>query len=159
MTTNFKIAIRSAQLSDGPQIGQLIYDTVRTVNRKDYTEDQVVAWAPDPVIFSVYDEGFAYVAESDGVILGFAYLTPKGLLSRFYVHRDFQGQGVGSRLLEVIEHKALEEGIKKMTTEASITAKPFFLAKGFIIQEQQTVVFRNTQFINYKMYKYIANKD
>ncbi len=40
-----------------------------------------------------------------------------------------------------------------MTTEASITAKPFFLAKGWQIDEQQTVILREVSFINYKMHK------
>jgi len=40
-------------------------------------------------------------------------------------------------------------------TESSITAKPFFLRKGFRIISQQTVEFRNTQFINFRMEKYL----
>lgn len=32
---NAKIEIRPANPKDGKQIGQLIYDTVRTINRKD----------------------------------------------------------------------------------------------------------------------------
>ena len=38
MNTNIKI--RLAHPDDAKQIGQLIYDTVRTINRKDYNQQQ-----------------------------------------------------------------------------------------------------------------------
>jgi N-acetylglutamate synthase-like GNAT family acetyltransferase len=149
------IQIRPAEPKDGPQIGQLIYETVHTVNRKDYSEKQVKAWAPDEVIFSTY-EGFAYVAELERRILGFANLTPAGYLHRLYVHKEFQGQKIASRLLKVLEAKAQELGLQEITTESSITAKPFFLAQGFLVLAEQTKVLRGVSFINFKMLKRIS---
>ncbi|MBA3603739.1 MAG: GNAT family N-acetyltransferase [Parachlamydiaceae bacterium] len=67
--------------------------------------------------------------------------------------KDFQGQGIGKLLLETLENKAKTLNLIEMTTEASITAKPFFLAKGWQIDEQQTVILREVSFINYKMHK------
>ncbi len=151
-----KLHIRSAALTDGPQIGQLIYDTVHTINRKDYSAAQVQAWAPDEVIFSTYDNCYAFVAEMDERIVGFANLTPVGYLHRLYVHKDFQGQGIASHLLESIESKAHELGLLEITTESSITAKPFFLAHGFVVQTEQTKILRGTSFINFKMCKKIS---
>lgn len=147
------IQIRLAEPSDGPQIGQLIYDTVRAVNRKDYSQDQVKAWAPDPVIFSTYDPSYAFVAESNRKILGFANLTSTGYLNRLYVHKDFQGQGIASHLVQAIEAKARELGLHEITTESSITAKPFFLAQGFVVQQEQVKVLRGVSFTNFKMFK------
>jgi putative acetyltransferase len=40
-----------------------------------------------------------------------------------------------------------------MVTEASITAKPFFIHQGFDVNEQQLVQVRGQAFINYKMQK------
>jgi GNAT superfamily N-acetyltransferase len=153
---NIEIKIRPVQLEDGKQIGQLIYDTVRSINRKDYDQQQVEAWAPDSFIFSTYEESFAYVAEHNGLILGFGNLTTRGYLHRFYVHKDFQGQGIGSLLLETLEFKAQALGLKEITTEASITAKPFFLAKGWIVKKQQSKFLRGESFINYKMSKKLS---
>jgi len=147
------IKVRLAEPKDGPQIGQLIYDTVRKVNRKDYSQEQVKAWAPDPVIFSSYDPSYAYVAEENHRILGFANLTSRGYLNRLYVHKDFQGRGIGSRLLQALEEKAQELGLYEITTESSLTAKPFFLAHGFVAQQEQIKVLRGVSFINFKMYK------
>jgi N-acetylglutamate synthase-like GNAT family acetyltransferase len=149
------IHIRPAEPKDGPEIGQLIYETVRTINRRDYSEEQVKAWAPDERIFSTY-EGFAYVAELKDQILGFANLTPAGYLHRLYVHKDFQGQGIASRLLKVLEAKAQELGLLEIVTESSITSKPFFLAHGFLVQTEQTKLLREVSFTNFKMVKKIS---
>lgn len=150
------IKIRSAQPEDGKQIGQLIYDTVHTINRRDYSEQQVGAWAPDPLTYSTWNESFAYVAELNGVIAGFGNLTPTGYLHRFYIHKDFQGKGIGTLLLKVLENKAQKLGLKEISTEASVTAKSFFQAQGWIVEKQQTKVLREVLFINYKMRKKIC---
>lgn len=154
---NNEIEIRPAHLDDGKQIGQIIYDTVRSINRKDYSQQQVEAWAPDPFIFSTYEESYAFVAELKGLIVGFGNLTSSGYLHRFYVHKEFQGQRIGSLLLKSLEDKARALGLKEITTEASITAKPFFLAKGWIVKEQQAKIWRDVSFINYKMHKKICS--
>lgn len=156
MEKHFNIRVRLAQPKDGKQIGQLIYDTVRTINRKDYSELQVGAWAPDPVIFSTFDESYAFVAELGNKIVGFANLTSAGYLHRLYVHKDFQGQGIGSLLLDALEAKARSAGLKELTTEASITAKPFFMARGWVVKAEQTKILREVSFINFKMYKKIG---
>ncbi len=150
---NTQILIRFATPEDAQQIGQFIYDTIRSINIKDYDEKQVKTWAPDPFIYSKYDDSYAYVADINGLIVGFANLTHSGYLNRFYIHKDFQGQGIGKLLLETLENKAITLNLIEMTTEASITAKPFFLAKGWVTDEQQTVVLREVSFINYKMHK------
>ena len=155
MVANFlnNLSIRPARQEDGWQIGQLIYETVRSINSRDYTEEQVKIWAPDPYIYSTYEDSYAYVADLDGKILGFSNLTHEGYLHRFYVHKNFQNQGIGSRLLDAIETKAKILDLKQIHTEASVTAKPFFLAKGYLIKEEQIKTLRGMKFINYKMYK------
>ncbi|MBN9377148.1 MAG: hypothetical protein BGO14_04800 [Chlamydiales bacterium 38-26] len=158
MVANFlnNISIRPAQQEDGGQIGQLIYETVRSINCRDYTEEQVKIWAPDPYIYSTYEDSYAYVADLDAKVLGFSNLTREGYLHRFYVHKNFQNQGIGSRLLDEIERKAKILDLKEIHTESSITAKPFFLAKGYVLREEQIKILRGMKFINYKMYKILG---
>ena len=143
---------RRARHEDGQMIGQLIYDTVRAVNIKDYSPAQVETWVPDPSIYTTFD-GIAFVVEKEGKIIGFANLREKGLLHRLYVHKDHQGEGVGSLLLEALEKEALRLGWKKLETEASITAKQFFERKGFHVSQEQIVTLRGVNFVNYRMEK------
>jgi GNAT superfamily N-acetyltransferase len=44
-------------------------------------------------------DGFVRVAESDGVLLGFVVVAPKGV-AMLYVKRGFRGDGIGLRLLQ-----------------------------------------------------------
>lgn len=145
--------VRTACQEDASLIGQLIYDTVRSINIRDYSQAQVEAWAPDAIIFSTYAESFAYVVEEEGQILGFANITAEGYLNRFYIHHQFQGKGIGKLLLRAIEERTQSLHLEKMTTEASITARPFFISQGWVVVEQQTVDLRGLSFINFKMKK------
>ncbi len=147
-----KILIRAANERDAEQIGRLIYDTVRGINSRDYSQEQVEAWAPNENFFCEY-EGYGFVADIDGKVVGFCNLTDGAILHRFFVHKDYQGLGIGSKLLAQIERKGSELGFNELNTEASITAKPFFLANGWELISEQTKSFRGMNFINYKMFK------
>jgi GNAT superfamily N-acetyltransferase len=160
MTNNLPIQIRPYRLSDQSHIGQLFYDTVHTVNRKDYTQHQVDAWAPDTSKTGQFprplEKNYSYIAEKNGLIIGFGDISSDGYLDRLFVHKDFQRCGVASKLLKVLESKAKDLHLTEITTEASITAKPFFLAKGYLVKEEQVKVVKDTTLTNFKMYKKIS---
>ncbi|MBF2003494.1 MAG: GNAT family N-acetyltransferase [Synechococcales cyanobacterium M58_A2018_015] len=157
------ITLRLFQPQDATAIAQLFHDTVRTINRRDYSAEQVAAWAPDDLNFrdwaTVCAQRWTYVAETAGQIVGFAELEPHGHIDCFYCHKDFQGQGIGRRLYEAIEAKAQELELRQLDVEASITAKPFFQRLGFVVVTPQQVTRRGqtfTQtFTNYVMTKRI----
>ncbi len=144
--------IRPALPTDGKAIGQLIFDTVRSVNIKDYSPAQIETWVPDPSTYCLFD-GIPFVVEKNGVILGFANLLPEGLIHRLYVHKDYQGQGVGKKLLEEIEKEAKKLGHSRIFTESSITAKAFFEKNGFLVEREQVKTLRSVNFVNYLMIK------
>lgn len=150
------MVIRAANDLDSEQISKLIYETVRGINIRDYNQEQVEAWAPADDFFQKY-EGHGFVADRDGKIVGFCNLTDSAILHRFYVHKDFQGMGIGRKILEQVEKKGVELGFKEMNTEASITAKPFFIANGWELISEQKKTLRGMEFINYKMFKMLKN--
>ncbi|RFT67736.1 N-acetyltransferase [Bacillus clarus] len=47
-----------------------------------------------------------------------------------FTHKDHQGRGIASRLLQKLEEAAMKLGDKEIYIEASITAKHFFENKG-----------------------------
>ena len=155
------IQIRRFHPQDAHQIAQLFHDTIRQVNLGDYTLAQVHAWAPDNLNFRNWVEAcsarITYVADDGGVIAGFGELETSGHIDCFYCHKDYQGQGVGRRLYQTIEIKALNLSLPRLFVEASITARPFFERMGFlIIKEQQ--VFRRGQFLtNFVMEKWLSD--
>ncbi|RCJ38574.1 acetyltransferase [Nostoc punctiforme NIES-2108] len=152
--------IRIYEIADTKEIMKLFYDTIHEVNIRDYTEEQVAAWAPANMDIEVWIKSlgskFTYVAEEDKII-GFGELEANGHIDRFYCHKDFQRKGVGKKILEQIELKANSLGVEKLFTEASITAKPFFESQGFIVIKKQEVERRGQKLINFVMEKDFKN--
>ena len=101
--------------------------------------------------------GFAarptFIAEIDGVIIGFSDLEPDGHIHMMYVHADHQGKGVATTLLGYIEGKARQAGVSRLYSEISLTARPFFDRRGFIVLAQQEVPLRGQTLINFRMEK------
>ena len=144
--------IRNYQSSDCQKAIDLFYDTVHTVNAKNYDEKQLSAWAPKDVDLTKWNQSlmnnFCLVAEINGEIVGFGDITQDGYLDHLYVHKDFQGQGIASMLCDRLE--AISDEI---ITHASITAKGFFLKRRYQVINKQTVVRREIELVNYVMKK------
>ena len=148
--------IRKAMPDDIDELKQLYFDTIVIVNKKDYTEEQVQAWASTAYrsngLLKRMNEQYFFVAESeDKKIIGFASLAKSGYLDLLYVHKYFQRRGVAKQLLQKITDTAIELNISRLETDASITAKPFFEKHNFTTIRQQTVTLGNIDLINYKM--------
>jgi putative acetyltransferase len=93
------------------------------------------------------------VAEDGKLIVGFGELAANGHIHCFYCHKNYQRCGVGSQIYQAIETQALELGLTRLFTEASITAQPFFDRMGFALVREQKVSCRGETFINYGMEK------
>ena len=152
--------VRTYEIGDTKQIVKLFYDTVHEVNIRDYTKAQVDAWAPANIDLETWTKSlnskYTFVAEEADKILGFGELEASGHIDCFYCHKDFQRQGVGRIILGKIDAKARSLGIKKLYTEASITAKTFFESQGFMVVKKQEVERRGQKLINFAMEKLIS---
>lgn len=131
--------LRRYNVSDTKQLCDIYYNTVHQVNKIDYTEEELEAWAPSN---SYNEESYKkdterwkrinpFVVEENGMVLGFAELEEEGHINLFFVHHEHQGRGVGTLLLNACIDEAKKLRYEKIITEVSITAKPFFLSKGF----------------------------
>ncbi|NJO80133.1 MAG: GNAT family N-acetyltransferase [Cyanobacteria bacterium RM1_2_2] len=155
--------IRLFRPEDADQISQLFHQTVREINLRDYSSQQVKAWAPDDLNFRNWAEVCAsrdtFVADDAGVIAGFGELEANGHIDCFYCHKDYQRRGVGRQIYQAIEARARELKLNCLFVEASITAKPFFERLGFTGGNAQQVTRRGVTFTNYRMEKYLTNHD
>ena len=142
MNKETHVRIREIKAEDLEAIVNLFRETVHHVNVKDYTSEQLFVWAPlhmhhsDARWKSLLDN-IAYLVEIDDVIVGFADSSTEGYLDRLFVHKDYQRQGIASQLVKKLESLLLLRGVKKITTEASITAKPFFERIGYFVVKEQ----------------------
>lgn len=137
------IEIRPYRPDDCPELAELFYDTVHTVNRADYSNEQLNAWASGHVDINAWNRSFlshkTVIAEIGSVIVGFGdidisvecSICAKGYIDRLYVHRDYQRRGIGRAIISALEKYATENAVREITTYASLTAKPFFEAMGY----------------------------
>lgn len=154
-------SIRTATFSDIPILKELYQNTILTVNRKDYSAEEVEDWASCGDDITHLQRSFAeqhyIVAENHRQdIAGFASINDKGYMHTLFVHKDFQHQGVATLLYKYLEAYAQKKGIERITSEVSITAKPFFERQGFHVDEEQRRKANKLCLTNYKMSKSIV---
>lgn len=151
------LQLRPYQSSDLQDLGKLFYETIHIVNQKDYTPEQLQAWAPTRTAPVGWHERFLHtftqIAVLENKIVGFGNIEKTGYLDCFYVHHAYQSCGIGTAICDKLEQYAMQQGAQQITVHASITAKSFFQKRGYdLIQEQ--LVKRNDVFLkNYKMQK------
>lgn len=145
--------LRKYKTSDCEQLAELFYNTVHSVNAKDYTEEQLNVWATGQVDLEKWNqslqEHYSIVAVEDEVIVGFGDIDKTGYLDRLFVHAEYQGKGIATVICN-----QLEQTVKgTITTHASITAKPFFEKRGYKVVEEQQVERQGIYLANFVMIK------
>lgn len=146
--------IREYQSADCGELAELFYNTVQTVNAKDYTKEQLDVWATGTIDLKKWDESFlkhhTVVAVENNVIVGFGDIDDSGYLDRLFVHKDHQGEGIASAICNELEYSV--DG-KKITTHSSITARLFFEHRGYRVIREQTVIRNGIPLTNFIMEK------
>ena len=71
----------------------MFYNTVHSVNAKDYTEEQLNVWATGGVDLQEWNQSFlkhkTVVAVDDDEIVGFGDIDQSGYLDRLYVQMNY----------------------------------------------------------------------
>ena len=153
--------IRQGSPWDIPALAAMVGETILCVNRRDYILRQVEAWAGRASCRERWADLFAselvfWVAEQGGKIVGVSSVDPHGYLHSLFVHKDFQGQGIATALLFRAQDWAAGKGAGELTTEASITARPFFMKNGFFQEQEQVVEVSGVTMNNFRMRKILA---
>ena len=120
---------------------------VREVARRDYSLEQVSAWAPDDL--PVLEWNARRLAERTSVailddeVAGFISVADD-YVDMLFVHPLFTRRGVAAELLA-------SAGDGPLWTNASITARGFFEQQGFTVEAEQRVELRGQTLTNYRM--------
>ncbi len=154
-----RFSIKPYEPGDTQATIDIFLGAIREAASKDYSPAQIAAWAKvdDAEVWARYRASRPTWLAMDGFLpVGFTDLTSEGLLDMMFVAPDYQGKGVATLLLATVESAARKQGLQRIFTEASLTARPFFQRKGFTVLTAQQVVKRGQTLPNFLMEKMLA---
>ncbi|CAN7183198.1 GNAT family N-acetyltransferase [Acidovorax delafieldii] len=156
------IPIRNFCPGDEPALRAVFHASVHGLACKNYTAEQLAAWAPlhhDAPQWAERmraNQPFIAQAQSSGAIAGFADLQANGYIDMFFVAPEFARQGVARALMAHIHAQAAQRGITQLHAHVSLTAEPFFAAQGFVVEARQQVERAGVVLHNARMAKALA---
>ena len=126
------MVIRRYQPSDCGQMAELFYQTVHSVNAKDYTKEQLDVWATGKVDLTRWGQSFSahytVVAILDNMLAGFGDIDETGYLDRLYVHKDYQRRGIATAICDSLE-QAFEVRKEQQVVREGISLTNYVMEK------------------------------
>lgn len=136
----YSMNIRKFKKKDAEEVSALIIKTLRTTNIKDYSseyiENDVKAFQPKDIIKRAGWTHFYVVCDGDKIV-GCGAIGPywgkkdESSLFTIFVLPEYQGKGIGRKIVETLEQDAYFLSAKRIEIPASITATPFYIKMGY----------------------------
>lgn len=140
----------------------IFQDAINLLAADLYTVEQRHAWAHhlSPEMFDAkLCLGTTLVLEDGGGLAAFAQLHPSNHINYLYTHPRCARKGYASKLLTSLETTARHNGVKKLSTEASLASRPCFEAHGFNAIEEDRVERHGVQLQRWIMEKRLGRVD
>ena len=141
MRSRSSVTIRLFEESDAKPTSEMIIRTLRTSNSKDYSSEileDLIRHSQQPEnVRERASRSHFYVAEADGRIVGCGGIGPywdsteESYIHTFFVAPEWQGKGLGRRIMEALEADELFLQAKRVEIHASITAVEFYRKLGY----------------------------
>ena len=131
-----EISLRLAQETDAWVLSTIHIAAIKALPPTFYTQKELLAWRnyldkPDGsnILKNMKLETCRVAIQGD-VVIGFASFIVDELIG-LYVHPKYQGKGIGRALVQHFCDEAIDQGIDKVFTTASLYAEGFYLRMGF----------------------------
>jgi putative acetyltransferase len=155
-----KPALRPFLVADTPILAAIFVAAIEELTGEDYNEAQQEAWASAVDDEEQFGKRLAseltLIATLQNSPVGFASLKGADHIDMLYVHPSAAGQGVASMLCEALEKLAGGRGAKTLTVDASDNAEGFFLKRGYVGLQRNTVTLNGEWLANTTMQKTLA---
>jgi putative acetyltransferase len=156
-----KPALRPFLREDTPVLAAIFVAAIEELTGDDYSEAQQEAWASaadDEEQFGKRLAGeLTLIATLQNSPVGFASLKGADHIDMLYVHPGAVGQGVASTLCEALEKLAGGRGAKILTVDASDNAQEFFIKRGYVAKQRNTVTVNGEWLANTTMQKMLTD--
>lgn len=157
-----EICIRPMEADQAAEVSALIGRVLLEVNIQDYTREALMEfveyYTPERVAEIPQSGGHSYVAMSGEKVVGCGSVVPmegcpgECLIQALYVLKEWEGKGVGRKLMETLEADPLFRAAKRVAVSASLTSHEFYLKLGYRYQDGIKVCEDND---HYWMEKYL----
>ncbi len=149
---------RSARPEDAGALAHVYFRAVREGAVDAYSPEQRAAWAPCEPEADKWRDRIAglntIVAESENGIVGFMSLNPDdGDLDLAFVLPEAKGTGVAKTLYAILENHARSRNMRRLHTQASHLARPFFERQGWTVHRENQVERQGVTLTNWIMDK------
>ena len=149
--------IRPFQPGQERALHAVFLSAVRGLARRDYTREQIEAWAPLTTDADAWAERIRtirpFVVEQEGNVVAYADVQTDGYIDHFFVSARHARKGIGSMLMAHLHAIAGAHSIRELSGDVSRTAQPFFEKFGFSVKEQRSPVVRGVVVPNAHMRK------
>jgi putative acetyltransferase len=152
-----KPALRPFLAEDTPVLAAIFAASIEELTGDDYSEAQQEAWASAVEDEEKFGKRLAseltLVATLQNSPVGFAALKGPDHIDMLYVHPGAVGQGVAAMLCDALEKLAGARGAKNLMVDASDNATEFFLKRGYVAMQRNTVTINGEWLANTTMQK------
>ena len=143
------ISLRKATEADTSELYRIHTSAIRETCSSHYNEQQVTAWVgrqnPGRYLIFVRRGEIIVAQDKDGQIVGFGHSMPDSMLTLeekdglqavqikgLFIDPKYITKGIGSRIIEYLEERAVEEGAEMLTVISSMNAINFYTKCGFV---------------------------
>lgn len=123
------------------QISLLYHTAVQSIQSNFYSQAQLNAWSRQPRSTKYWDvrlqrnQSWLAIDNRSNTCCAFISLDTcfpnKGYIDHLYVHPNYQGQGLATRLLNQLINWAKENAFDSLTLDASYQSQPLCVQQGF----------------------------
>jgi len=142
---------------DQLKLKEVYFDSVVSIDENIYSKEHKLAWACQAWENNEFEKslliGMGFKLIYNNEIIGFATRYPENRLSLLYIRGRFKRKGFGTMILDSIERDALQSGINKLKTEASLISYKLLLKKNWKIDCKEKVNIKGLIFERFKMSK------
>ena len=153
-------ALRPFLPTDTPILAAIFVASIAELTSDDYSEEQQAAWASaaeDEAAFGKRLAGqLTLIASLQNAPVGFASLKGADHIDLLYVHPNAVLHGVAATLCDALEKLAGARGATKLTVDASDNAQEFFLKRGYVATQRNTLTIGDEWLANTTMTKTLA---
>lgn len=131
---------RRFEEKDAEAVSQLIRTTIEISNKKDYPAelmDELIQTETPEHVLGRAGWTHMYVIEDEGKIVGCGAIGPywgkedESSLFTIFVLPEYQGKGVGRKIMETLEADEYFLRARRIEIPASVTGVPFYLRMGY----------------------------